>query len=705
MTKNILRTTCGICQIGCGALVHLDHGRPIKIEGDPEHPLNKGKLCQKGYASLEYLNHPKRLTKPLKRKGARGEGKWISIGWDEALTLIARKFAEHKKTFGPQSVVFLRGAAKGLQDSYLTRFANAFGSPNISSMAHVCFIPRHAASMITYGFYAIPDLDYPPKTIIIWGENISDTLFHVYERVKNAVRKGATLIVVDPGSNKVSREASMVVRPRPGTDLYLILSMLHVIIEEGLFDKTFVDEHTIGFRELIDHVSAYSPERVSDVTWVPADTIIHLSRIYALQKPSVIQWGNGIDHSPDNFQTARALCILRAITGNLGIPGGETQWISPPLIDRGSAEFSLHDRISPEVRAKRITGGKTLLPNQFYALPQALIETMITGIPYPIKSCYIQGCNPLITYPNPQKVRRALESIDFLAVSDMFMTPTASLADVVLPVTTYLEFDSIVTPPYSLAVASVQQKVARVSECRSDYEILKGLSEKLGLMDIFWPTEEECLNFILSPSGITFAQLREIGVLQGKKLYQNKSLIKFPTPSGKVEIYSPRLENWGFSPLPKPSTEKNGDFIEEKYPLILTSTKVGPYRHSGGRQIASLRKLHPMPIVLIHPDTARLFEINEGDFVVIETEHGQIVQKASFDTTINPRVIISDFGWWFPEREEDPMFGWDEANLNILISDAPPFGAELGTPRLRGICCRIRKHYRGKGANYEENNL
>ncbi|HOP86421.1 MAG TPA: molybdopterin-dependent oxidoreductase [Syntrophorhabdaceae bacterium] len=697
MKDGVLRTTCGICQIGCGALVHFTNGRPIKIEGDPLHPLNKGKLCQKGYASLEYLYHPKRITKPLKRVGARGQGKWMPVGWDEALNIIADKFIEHKKTFGPESVAFIRGAAKGLQDSYLTRFANAFGSPNITSMAYVCFIPRYAASMITYGFYAIPDLDYPPKTIIVWGANISDTLFHVYERLCNAVRRGAVLIVVDPGSNRVTREASMVLKPKPTTDLHLILAMLHVIIKEGLYDKNFVEQYTTGFRELANHVSAYTPEQVSEVTWIPADTIVHLARVYALNKPSAIQWGNGIDHTPDNFQTARAICILRAITGNIGIPGGDVQWTNPALIERGSVAFSLHDHIPPEVRAKRITKGNALLPNQFYALPQALIEAMITGVPYPIKSCYIQGCNPLLTYPNPRKVCKALEAVDFLTVSDMFMTPTASLADIVLPVATYLEFDSIVNAPYSLAVTSIQQKATRVGECRSDYEILKGLADRLGLANIFWPTEEECLDFILSPSNITFAQFRDIAVLEGRKLYRDDVHNTFPTPSGKVELYSTRLESWGFAPLPKPTTEievNNINETQEDYPLILTSNKVGPYRHSGGRQITSLRNAHPSPRVLIHPDTAKASGIREGELVTIQTRHGFITQKASFDTGMHPHVILVDFAWWFPERESDPMFGWDESNLNMLIHDDPPFGAEFGTPRLRGIHCRIKKHSR-----------
>ena len=179
MKERMIRTTCGICQIGCGVSAYVSDDRVLRIEGDPDHPLNKGKLCSKGMASLEYLYHPDRLKQPLKRVGRRGEGKWSPINWDEAFDIIARRLIESKERYGAESVVFMRGAAKGLQDDYLTRFANVFGSPNITSMAHVCFIPRKTASTMTYGFYATPDLDYPPKWIIVWGENVSETLHHV----------------------------------------------------------------------------------------------------------------------------------------------------------------------------------------------------------------------------------------------------------------------------------------------------------------------------------------------------------------------------------------------------------------------------------------------------------------------------------------------------------------------------------------------
>ena len=695
MNIKTVRTTCGICQIGCGVKVYVDDGQIVKIEGDIEHPLNKGVLCPKGMASLEYLYHPDRLRRPLKREGKRGEGKWLPISWEEAIELISVNLTRVKEKYGPESITFIRGAAKGPQDEYLARFANIFGSPNFLSMGYVCFIPRRNASMFTYGFQAIPDIDYPPRSIIVWGENMSETLHHVYLRIQGAIRKGTRLIVVDPHKCKVADDAHLWMRLKPGTDLALALGMLHVIIDESLYDRSFIENYTTGFDELREHVKDYTPHRVAEITWVPPETIIEAARLYAINRPSVIQWGNGIDHNKNNFQTARAICILRAITGNIGIPGGELQWQQPPILARGSATFSLHNMIAPEIRARRIVGEEKLLPTVFYALQQSVVEAMISGKPYPVKAAYIQGSNPLLSYPNARKVYEAFQQVDFMAVSDMFMTPSAALADVVLPVATYLEFDSISTPPYSLAVAAVQQQVTRIHDCHSDYEILRDLAEAMGMKGYFWDTEEECLDFLLKPAGITFDEFRKIGIMEGIKQYRNYQSKGFPTPSSKVELYAGRLKEMGFDPLPtwrEPLEDYTGTGnINEEYPLILTSWKRISYRHSGGRQIPSLRGMHQEPTVVIHPETAIRYGIADGERVCIETEQGKITQKALLKADIDPRVIGVDYGWWMPEEGESTLFGWEKSNINVILDDKPPYSKEMGTPCLRGVMCRIYK--------------
>lgn len=301
----------------------------------------------------------------------------------------------------------------------------------------------------------------------------------------------------------------------------------------------------------------------------------------------------------------------------------------------------------------------------------------------------------LLTYSNAQEAYQALLTLDFLAVVDMFMTPTAALADIVLPAATYLEFDDIVAPPYSLPVALVQQQVTRVGECRSDYEILRDLARKLGLGEYFWDTEEQCLDFILEPAGISFNEFRKVGVLSGSKHYRSYQSQGFPTPSGKVELYSSQLKEWGFDPLPiyyeSPETPHGAPELAKEYPLVLTSGKRGCYRHSGGRQIASLRGSHPEAVTYIHPQTAGELGIANEDWVHVETKRGRIKQRAILSPDIDPRVVVVDYAWWFPEDGPADLYSWAKSNINILTDDQPPFNRETGSANLRGIVCKVHK--------------
>ncbi len=691
--EQVVKSTCNLCQIGCGVLVHLNNLKVVKVEGDPESPLNEGVLCSKGLASLEYLYHPDRLLYPLKRTGARGGGSWQKISWDEALNTIAERLAEARDKYGAESVAFVVGASK-TGASYPKRFATAFGTPNVSWMGHVCFSPRMTASRLTYGFYAVPDYEYPPACLIVWGNNMSETLHHVHRRAVQAMEKGTRLIVVDPRKIDLVASADLWVQPRPGSDLALALGMINVIVNEELYDRAFVDRWTVGFEQLKVHVQDYSPERVAEITWVPAEMTRAAARLYARSSPAGIQWGNGIDHGVNSFQTARAIAILRAITGNLGIPGGESQWVVAlaPLAD----EQPIPQSKLPEDRWSRRLGAEyKTLPGIKRILPQRIVKTILEEDPYPIRVLCVHGSNPLLSFSDARETYRALMKVDFLVVAELFMTPTAALADIVLPVTTYLEFDSVVSPPYSNAAILAQQKVTRVGECRSDYEILAGLAKRLGLGDSFWDTEEQCADIILKPAGLSFAELKKIGAIPGTKYYRDHLTNDFDTPSGKVEIYSSRLESWGFDPLPRyyepPESPQSAPDLAREYPLVLTSAKSGAYRHSGGRQVATLRAIHHEPVIAINPETAGKLGIVEGDPVYIETKRGRIRQKAALTAGIDPRVVVADYAWWFPEAGPSGQYGWEESNINILTDGDPPYNREMGSTNLRGMLCKVYK--------------
>jgi len=696
VTDGVVASTCEFCMMGCGVLVYLRDGKPVRVEGDPDYPVNKGVLCPIGMASLEYLYHPDRLKHPLKRAGKRGSGKWQRISWDEALDTIAAELTKTKEKYGAESIVFIRGGAKGYQDNYLARFANVFGTPNVPSTAPICHVPRVRASEITCGFMPNPDYEYPPACIVMWGVNAYATAIANSKREIAALQKGSKLVVIDPAETEYTRRSDIWVRVRPSSDLALALGMINVIINEKLYDGDFVDRWTVGFDQLEAHVQDYPPGKVGEITWVPAETITEAARVYATSKPACIAWGNGIDTNIDNFQCARAISILRAITGNIGRPGGDVQWSPSGIVPRGSPDLVQQDALPADMRTKWISARDGILPTVSYALPQTIVKAMIEADPYPVRAAYIPGGSLLHTYSNAQETRRALESLDFLVVSDFFMTPTAELADIVLPVATYLETDSLLESLYSSTVGVIQ-KVAQIGECWSDYRIWKELAQRLGLGDYFWDDERGFLDYLLKPAGLTFDEFRKVRVISGSKQYRNYERNGFKTPSGKVELYSDRLKEWGFDPLPLYREPLESPYSEpelaKEYPLVFTNHKLAYYKHSAGRQIATLRGSHPEPLVTIHTETAGKLGIAEGDWVYIETKRGRIKQKATLTPNIDPRVVMVDYGWWFPEKEDSELHGWAESNINVLTDNKQPYGREMGTATLKGILCKIYKAF------------
>jgi len=506
------------------------------------------------------------------------------------------------------------------------------------------------------------------------------------------LERGTKLIVIDPRRMEFNDRADFWLQLRPGTDLALALGMINVIVNEGLFDEAFINKWTVGFEELRMHIQSYPPEKVAEITWVPAELIGQAARFYATHKPACVQLGNAIDHNVNSLQTARAVSILRAITGNLGVPGGEAQWVLRALLN--SPELRLETMMSQDTWEQRVEADYKVLPMLREGLPQAVVRAILDEKPYPIRNAYVQGCNALLSWAHAQETYKALKKLEFLTVADLFMTPTAALADIVLPAATYLEFDSVVPPP-NFSAHQIQQKVTEVAECWSDCKILNELAKKLGLDQYFWDNEEQALDEILQPWGLTFNEFRKAGVILGSKQYRSYESNGFETPSQKVELYSSRLKEWDYDPLPVyhelPETPFSNVELAKEYPLILTSCKWAPYRHSGGKQIASLRGSSPDPVVRIHPTTAEKLSIKEGDWAYIETRRGRIKQKAALSSDIDPRVVWVDYGWWFPEKEASDLYGWAESNMNILTDNKPPYNREMGSTNLRGILCRVYK--------------
>jgi len=687
----IVKTYCArMDHGGCGILAHVENGRITKIEGNPDSPLNRGTICAKGLAQIEKLNHPDRIKYPMKRKGERGEGKWQRISWDEALETIAEKISEIIKGDGPRAISFAQGTPKGLELFLLIRLANLLNIPNISTPGNVCHMPRETASTLTCGFFPIPDYDHPPACVVVWGSNLFQTNEEgiLGSQLKRALDHGAKLIVIDPRKTAVASRADLWLQPRPGTDLALALGILRAIVDKDLYERAFVEGWTKGFPELKEHLQQYPLEKVSDITWISKEKIIEMAHLFSQTKPASIQWGNALEHNPSSFQCARALLILMAITGNLDAPGGNVNRPGPPIMRPGEL---VQIKKFPDKKEKILSPEFRLSTMMGFVPSQLIVKAILTEKPYPIRMMYIQGGNPLLSYANSMETFEAMKKLHFLAVSEIFLTPTAQLADIVLPAATNFEFDDIghFGLPHGFILAR-PKIVEPMEESWPDSKILNELGKRLGYGQYFWKDMRECLDEILNPVGMTYDDFKSIGILKGKWEYRGYEKKGFNTPSGKVEIYSQQLKEWEYDPLPSYQDLPESPLFKE-YPLIFTSAKDPFYFHSAYRNISSLRKLSPEPIVLIHPDTAAHLGIDEGDWVSVETKQGTIRQKAKLNTEIDPRVVVISFGWWFPERNDLELSGWKESNLNILTNNDPPYDPAIGSTSLRAVPCRISK--------------
>ena len=705
-SEEVVKSCCNLCYRMCGVLVHVRDGRVTQVEGDPECPANLGSLCIKGLAAVETLYHPDRLKYPLKRVGARGEGKWQRVSWDEALESIAQAMNKAKEEYGPESVVFSHGDPKGFEH-YIVRLCNVFGTPNICDTRTVCSIPRRFGATITCGYSTIgtdvsPDLDYPPACILMWGANIAFSHLPNYVRLQKALRQGMKLVVIDPRETSLAARAHLWLQPRPKSDLALALGMTNIIINERLYDTSFVEQWTVGFNRLTEHVKDYPVEKVEEITWVPKEKIIEAARLYATTKPASIQDGNSMDDDLNSVQTARAIAILRAITGNLGIAGGDIDWADLPLglkptYAPGHTEalsFTLDEKMSEDQRNKMIgaDGGFAPVPMVRIVPSQLLVKAILNKEPYPVKVLCVHANNPLMTWANAQEVYKALMALDFLYVSDQFMTPTAELADIVLPAATYLEVNGVA---FRSPFVHVRQKVTQIGEAWPDKKMINELAKKLGLGEFFWKDVDEALDIILKPMGLKFEEFRSIGNFMAEKAYRKHEEKGFNTPSGKVEIYSSLFEKWGYDPIPvyyePPETPYSAPELAKEYPLIFTTWHHEGFRHSNNRQVASLRGMEPDPIVEIHPETAKGLDIEDGDWVYIENKRGRIKQRALLTEGIDPRVVAPSYGWWFPEKGVESLHGWRESNINILTTSEPPYNPQIASTNLRGTFCRVYK--------------
>ncbi len=688
----------GVCQV----LVHLEGDRVVKVTGDPDSPTSKGYICPKGAASPELLYHPDRVIYPLRRAGKRGENKWERISWDQALDEMAEKLGAVKEESGPEYFAMMQGTGRPYT-LFASRFVHAFGSPNFTGVAHLCYLPRWAASLHTLGQLPVCDVygfgGETPACFVLWGCNITSAAASdgmCGGMVQRAINRAKKVIVVDPRRIGPAEKADHWLQLRPGTDGALALAMINTIISEDLVDHEFVNDYTIGYEKLVEHVKPFTPEWAAAITRLDADDIRAAARTYATTPPACVQWGNAVDMSACNVQTARSLLILRAITGNIDRPGSDVLWVPPAGVKQRSLfmniEVSGMQFMPPEMLARSLDGKK--YPMCPIIHPPTFWRSILESDPYRVRAMWIMGSNPLLTMTDPLQTEEALGLLEYTVVSDFFLTPTSQLADLVLPAATWLEQEDVVNT-HKIWCVLARVKVAQVGEVKDDREVMIQLARRLGLTEAFpWRDYREHLDWALQDTGMTFEEFCERGILAGEMRYHKYREEGFATPSGKVELYSSNFEALGVSPLPiyrePPISPVSTPGLAREYPLILTTgAKIRGFFHSEGRQIVSLRNTHPDPLVEIHPDTAASLGIEDGNLVWIETRKDRVQMRARLTGGIAPDVVSAEHAWWFPE-EGPPEYGWRRSNVNLLFGGTG-FDPESGSESLRSALCRIYK--------------
>lgn len=673
----IIKTACNMCPCWCGININMDRGEIVKITGMPEHPFHT--LCVKAQGITDLAYSKERITNPLKKVN----GMFKEISWDEAFGFVIDKMVDIKQKHGAKAVVFHLGVPFiwTPTEYMIRRFADLYGTPNYTSGASFCMLARTIAESLVIGMHVLPNYSADNRCILVWGFNPRETWPPLADAIHSAVWRGTKLIVIDPRKTPLAREADIHAQIRPGTDCALGLGMLNVIIAEELYHKAFVKQWTVGFNQLVEHVKDYSPERVEQITWVPAQIVRNIARIYATHKPGIICPGISLDHSSNGIQALRAITVLITITGNLDVPGG-----SVTMARLKTTSLRLEEKIAKDVAVGDDYPLFTKFAHEQTVVP--VTEHILTEKPYPVKAIINIGCNPILTWPNTNKVRQAFEKLDLLLVSDIFMTDTAKVADVILPGTTFLEREDLRL--YVNRGLHLLFKTNRVLEpagnSMEDWKIWAELGKRMGYADYFpWQNTHELFDYLLKDSNLSLEQIKDS---QGCIYYYDEPQFQkylqhgFNTPSGKVEIYSETLEKLGYDPLPNfhepTQSPVSQPDLAEKYPLILsTGPRVAAFLHSQFRNLPRLRRLEPQPLVEINPQTADSYGIIDGDLIRVESTTGSIEIKAKFTDDIHPKMVVV-------------RHGWSEANANYLTDDKDRDPIS-GYPAFRARMCRIMK--------------
>jgi anaerobic selenocysteine-containing dehydrogenase len=688
------------CPDTCATITEVQGGRAVRFYAEKQHPVTQGWLCAKVRPYLERVYHPERLRYPLRRVGPKGPsthstgsgqagsgqaGRWERISWDEAIAEIAARWRAIIAEHGAAAIQpYSYSGTLGLLQNAITaaRLWNRMGASGLERS--ICGAAAEKAVEATLGARLAPDPAdvLHSKLVLIWGHNPASTGPHFMPLLRQAQKRGAYVVVIDPRRTLTARGADEHIRPRPATDAALALGLMHVIFAENLHDEAWLEAHSVGWRELRQRAGEYPPERVAEITGVPAEAIVGLARRYATTKPALLKSADGVQRHGNGGQTFRALCCLPAVVGQYGVRGGGLSYSTSGYLKWDAEAVGHASECPPTPRSINMN-----------RLGAALMGEASDP---PIKSLYVFAANPVASAPNAGLTVRGLQREDlFTVVHELFMTDTAQYADIVLPATSQLEHADLHKPSGHRNLQYNQPAIAPLAEAKSNWDVMRRLAAAMGYQEP-WLREsaEEAIAGVLDATrsplldGITLERLQREGTVPLS--FAPEKLVpfadgRFPTPSGKAELRCDAMAAHGVDPLPgyRPPAEFVGDrdmsqhLTSNSQPLVLISGASHHYVSSSFANQPSLMAKEGSPFVEINPADAAARGIGEGDTVVVENARGACELRAVVTDDVPPGVAVAPKGSWARLAPGHRNINWTTSDALADIAGQSTFHSNL----------------------------
>ncbi len=668
-------TVCPYCGCGCGLFLHVEGGRVIGVSPNRNHPVNQGSLCVKGWNCHEFIHHPDRLKTPLIRKN----GKLIESSWQEALQYVAKRLSETISRYGPDSVGVLSSAKCTNEENYLLmKFTRAvLGTNNIDHCARLCHSSTVGGLAAAFGSGAMTNSISEIKdarVLFVIGSNTTEQHPMIAMHMLEAVDRGATLIVADPRRTKIADFATIYLQHRSGTDVALLMGIMHVILAEHLVDRDFVMRRTENFHAFEESLREFTPERVEKLTGVKASDIRKVARVYATEKRSMLFYAMGITQHITGVDNVKALANLVMLTGHIGLPCSGINPLRGQNNVQGACDMGALPNVytgyqkvtDPKARRKFERAWKRRLPERAGLTVVEMTEAALEGR---LKAMYIMGENPLLSDPDLNRVREAMEKLEFLVVQDIFLSETAEFADVVLPAATFAEKNGTFTNT-ERRVQLIRRAVLPPGGAMPDWKIITGLSSLMGYpmqyRDTYEVMEEIAL---LTPSygGILHYRL------------DNGFGLQWPCPDrdhpGTPYLHRKKFAR-GLGTFLPVQFRMPAELPDEEFPFVLNTGRTGVHYHTGTmcRRTTVLEREEPEPFVEINPRDAEKLEIREGQRVRVSSRRGSIVLRARLRDNTSEGVVFIPFHF-------------REAAANLLTN--PALDPEVKIPEYKVCAVRV----------------